>query len=152
MVYCAAFNCKNGSSKNHETQQKVSFFSFPENKRMRDIWIEKIRRKNWKPTKSSKLCSQHFESSCFVQNFEAMQSVGWTAGRLRLKKDAVPTIFEYSVEPTSVASKRKQPTNVRTAFEKRRRQEVNIIVIVSNICLHLSKTKLYSITKLKTIL
>ena len=86
MVYCVAFNCKNSSFKNQPKDQKVPFFSFPENNPLRQIWVENVRRKNWKPSKSSKLCSRHFEDICFVQNLMVLESIGWKATRLRLKR------------------------------------------------------------------
>ena len=122
MVYCVAFNCKNGSFKNQPKQQKVAFFSFPEKNPLRQCWINKVRRKNWKPSKSSKLCSKHFEDSSFVQNLVVLESIGWTATRLRLKQDAVPTVFDYSCTETE-AKRKHQP--MQAAFAKRRRLEVS---------------------------
>ena len=124
MVYCVAFNCKNGSFKNQPKQQKVAFFSFPEKNPLRQCWINKVRRKNWKPSKSSKLCSKHFEDSCFVQNLVVLESIGWAATRLRLKQDAVPTVFDYSCTETE-AKRKHQP--MRAAFAKRRRLEVSCL-------------------------
>ena len=65
MVYCVAFNCKNGSFKNQPKQQKVAFFYFPEKNPLRQCWINKVRRKNWKPSTSSKLCSKYFEEPLY---------------------------------------------------------------------------------------
>ena len=124
MVYCVAFNCKNGSFKNQPKQQKVAFFSFPEKNPLRQCWINKVRRKNWKPSKSSKLCSKHFEDSCFVQNLVVLESIGWTATRLRLKQDAASTVFDYS--STETEAKRKH-LPMRAAFAKRRRLEVSCL-------------------------
>lgn len=118
MVYCAAFNCTNGSSKNQPQQEKVAFFSFPEKNPFRQSWIVKVKRKNWQPSKSSKLCSKHFEESCFEQNIALMESVGCKPSRLRLKNDAVPTLFLYS-------STENEKKTTRSAFAKRRRLEVS---------------------------
>ena len=49
-------------------------------------WVHAIRRKQWKPTKHSFICSDHFHESCFVIRPGA-------EGR-RLKDDAVPSIFQ----------------------------------------------------------
>ena len=51
----------------------------------------------------------------------ALESIGWKATRLRLKHDAVPTIFYYSCSENE--RKRKQQP-MRAAFAKRRRLEV----------------------------
>ena len=49
-------------------------------------WVHAIRRKQWKPTKHSFICSDHFHESCFVIRLG-------TEDR-RLKDDAVPSIFQ----------------------------------------------------------
>ena len=51
----------------------------------------------------------------------ALESIGWKATRLRLKHDAVPTIFYYSCLENE--RKRKQQP-MPAAFAKRRRLEV----------------------------
>lgn len=45
-----------------------------------------MRRENWEPTKHSRLCSTHFEESCFFVK---------KGTRLRLLTDAIPTIFDF---------------------------------------------------------
>lgn len=121
MVYCVAFNCKNGSSKNQSKAEKVGFFSFPAKNPLRQAWVDKVKRKDWNPSKRSKLCSAHFEACCFVQNPGVLKSLGWRPTRLRLKKDAIPTIFDYS--RSKVGDKRK-PEATRNAYAKRRKLEV----------------------------
>ena len=124
MVYCAAVNCNNGSRKNHNTPQtKVAFFNFPKKQAVRKIWIAKVRRKHWTPSNSSKLCSNHFEESQFVQNLTVLRYIGWSVKKLELVSDAVPTIFNYMEESKRKAS---EPPRARNAFAKRRRQEVGL--------------------------
>lgn len=125
MVYCAAFNCKNGSNNNQKSEKKVSFFSFPKDEKIRKVWTEKVRRKNWKPSNSSRLCSDHFDDSCYSQNLSVLHAIGWTASKLILNSDAIPNIFNYAGINDS---KRKQPESRRSgALAKRRRQEVSWI-------------------------
>jgi len=72
-------------------------FRFPlTNKALLDKWLLAVRRQNWKPTKHSVLCSEHFESSCF--RFYANQK--------RLKEDAVPSVFKF---PEHLMPKPKTP-------------------------------------------
>ena len=53
MVYCVAYNCKNGSGSG------ASFFTFPSEPRRRKKWIEAVRRKNWQPGQYSRLCQKY---------------------------------------------------------------------------------------------
>ena len=71
------------------------------------------------------LCSSHFEQLCFIQDFGVFEGIGWTAGRLRLKHDAVPTIFNYSSSEEWI--KRKLPQK-RKEYAKRQRWEVSCVL------------------------
>ena len=81
--YCVAVSCKNTAKKGSE----YSFHRFPhQNANLLKKWVHAICRKQWKPTKHSFICSDHFHESCFVIRPGA-------EGR-RLKDDAVPPIFQ----------------------------------------------------------
>ena len=81
--YCVAVGCKNTAKKGSE----YSFHRFPhQNPNLLKKWVHAICRKQWKPTKHSFICSDHFHESCFVIRPGA-------EGR-RLKDDAVPSIFQ----------------------------------------------------------
>ena len=61
--YCVAVGCKNTAKKGSE----YSFHRFPhQNPNLLKKWVHAIRRKQWKPTKHSFICSDHFHESCFV--------------------------------------------------------------------------------------
>ncbi|XP_077101465.1 uncharacterized protein LOC143752218 isoform X2 [Siphateles boraxobius] len=73
---CAALNCTNRSSP-----------SFPLGDKARlQRWMVNIRRDDFKPSPSSRICSHHFEDSCFFEN---------NKGQVCLKKTAVPTKFFF---------------------------------------------------------
>ena len=77
---CAAFGCANRIKKG----SGISFHRFP--KRGSEIekqWITAVRRKNWSPSKTSCLCSEHFERSCFIEE----------KTNHRLHINAVPSVF-----------------------------------------------------------
>ena len=98
MVYCAVVGCSNGS------KSGKSFYSFPskEKERARHYqWLSRVRckRRNWKPTKFSKICSDHFAGNSFLVDPATFASVGFNPGQMRLKKDAVPTIFQMNQRP-----------------------------------------------------
>ncbi|XP_067291503.1 THAP domain-containing protein [Pseudorasbora parva] len=78
---CAALNCTNRSSPG----SSISFHRFPlgDEERLQQ-WVMNIRRDDFKPSPSSRICSQHFEDSCFFKN---------NKGQVCLAKTAVPTKF-----------------------------------------------------------
>lgn len=59
-------------------------FRFPKCPDTRGKWIKAVRRDNWEPNKYSRLCSKHFDKSCFIEGLSLK----------KLKTDAVPTIFD----------------------------------------------------------
>ena len=134
MVFCAAINCRNGS------KFKVSTFKFPEDPKLRKEWLIKMKRESFEPTKHSRICADHFTADCFQQNLAIRTSLGSTfkPRRLNLKKDAVPTIFNFEkkrkcgeeqVVPlkNKTAARGNPEERVRPAFAKRRRLEVRVL-------------------------
>lgn len=60
-------------------------FRFPKDPELRKRWVVATKRKGFIPSNSSRLCSAHFEDSAF--------EIG---GIIKLlKKDAVPTLFDF---------------------------------------------------------
>ena len=76
MVHCVAFGCHNKSDR-RKPGQRISFFSFPKDKSMRNSWIILMKRNNytWKPT--HKLCSDHFTTDQYKVNPEWMAKHGY---------------------------------------------------------------------------
>ena len=82
--YCSAFNCTNKADKASD----ISFHSFPlNNPPLLKEWLVRIKRENFKPNRSSKICSEHFEIDCFI--------VEKFSGRKKLTSEAVPTRFSF---------------------------------------------------------
>ena len=80
---CVAQYCSNTPNNN------VSLHQFPKNQA--NSWRRFIRTKraNWHETSTSHLCSAHFTLDCF-ENYQMFKA--GHATKLKLKKDAVPTI------------------------------------------------------------
>ncbi|XP_062340009.1 THAP domain-containing protein 1 [Osmerus eperlanus] len=77
---CSAYGCKN----RYHKDKNISFHKFPLARP--DVcgkWIAAMRRNNFKPTKYSNICSQHFTKDCFKR--ECNNRV--------LKENAVPSLF-----------------------------------------------------------
>ncbi|XP_033845183.1 THAP domain-containing protein 1-like [Periophthalmus magnuspinnatus] len=77
---CSAYGCKNRYHKDKE----ISFHKFPlARPDICDKWVSAMRRDNFRPTKYSSLCSQHFTRDSFKR--ECNNRV--------LKEHAVPSVF-----------------------------------------------------------
>lgn len=69
-----------------DTGTSLQFFSFPfKNDTRLKKWIIAVRRLNWKPTKHSRICSEHFTPDCF---HEPGMNVPYS------KENAVPSVFK----------------------------------------------------------
>uniref|UniRef100_A0A1A7WIX9 THAP domain-containing protein 1 n=2 Tax=Iconisemion striatum TaxID=60296 RepID=A0A1A7WIX9_9TELE len=85
---CSAYGCKNRYHKDKD----VSFHKFPLARP--DVcgkWVAAMRRNNFKPTKYSNICSQHFTQDCFKR--ECNNRV--------LKENAVPSLFTFNLSMKS---------------------------------------------------
>ncbi|KAM9329009.1 THAP domain-containing protein 2-like [Gastrophryne carolinensis] len=83
MPACAALNC---SSRQTRGCGK-SFHRFPHNRpEVLKIWVMNMKRNTFKPSSKAVLCSDHFEERCFDR----------TGQTIRLRVDAVPTVFTFS--------------------------------------------------------
>lgn len=87
MPGCAAVGCNNRSEKGYIMK------CFPRDPKLRKIWQERVARADWEPSNNSFLCHVHFEP----EEWSIMPN-----GRIRLKKNAIPSIF-------TVTSTRKSP-------------------------------------------
>ncbi|XP_043494394.1 SPX and EXS domain-containing protein 4-like [Polistes fuscatus] len=87
MPGCAAVGCNNRSEKGYIMK------CFPRDPELRKIWQERVARADWEPSNNSFLCHVHFEP----HEWSVAQS-----GRIRLKRNAIPSIF-------TVTSTRKSP-------------------------------------------
>lgn len=65
----------------------MQFFRFPKNENQRKQWSSKLGRVNFVVTDHSRICSKHFTADSYdTEKF----------GRICLKEDAVPTLFDFS--------------------------------------------------------
>jgi THAP domain-containing protein 1/3 len=98
---CSAYGCKSGYD-GHKNESRVSFHSFPLDSDLCDKWIRANPRKDFKPSKHSRLCSLHFRECDFVEeHFDSNLRRKYSTDKLDkryLKKDAVPS---YLTTPLS---------------------------------------------------
>ena len=100
---CSGFGCKSGYKSNKQVESsgpRLTFHSFPiNNKPLCELWIRANPRKDFIPSKHSKLCSLHFRQSDFVEERQdkdtaRVKRISKKLIQRYLKDDAVPSIFE----------------------------------------------------------
>uniref|UniRef100_A0A2L2YRM5 THAP domain-containing protein 1-like n=1 Tax=Parasteatoda tepidariorum TaxID=114398 RepID=A0A2L2YRM5_PARTP len=79
VLSCCAYGC----NERQVTGGPITFRSFPTDAERKKLWLTKIRRDDFTPSKCSKVCSKHFTEDCFDR-----QKFGGTW----LTKDAVLTL------------------------------------------------------------
>ncbi|GFW08220.1 THAP-type domain-containing protein [Trichonephila clavipes] len=82
MSACAAFGCTNRPQKK---VHGITFHKFPNDATLRNEWLLAIRRVNFRPSKYSRLCSEHFSEDQIDRTSLAC---------VRLRANAVPNIFQ----------------------------------------------------------
>ncbi|XP_026163914.1 uncharacterized protein LOC113131072 [Mastacembelus armatus] len=82
--FCLAYKCDATSY----IYPELSFFRFPKERAQRQKWLEVAQRDEASLRSSSRLCSRHFDPSCFSVTEE---------GQLTLLPDAAPTIIPVTV-------------------------------------------------------
>ncbi|KAM3597245.1 uncharacterized protein V6R79_001808 [Siganus canaliculatus] len=76
--YKCAYSCE------HSDDSDVKFFKFPlYNPKRLKKWLSNMKLKDWTPSRFSVLCMNHFEEQCIDR----------TGKTVKLREDAVPTIF-----------------------------------------------------------
>lgn len=98
---CAAVGCTNRVGK-----KGIIFYRFPADAEQRAKWLAAVRRDKWKPTKNSRVCSEHF--------------VGGRKSDDRNSPGSVPTIFSFTASPV----KRKREHDVEV-YEQRKKRRIN---------------------------
>ncbi|XP_045489069.1 uncharacterized protein LOC110997796 isoform X2 [Pieris rapae] len=70
MVGCSVLGCK---SRSERKLHEITFHLFPSNPDIKIKWLEATGRKNWHPTKFSRICSLHFHGASFVYRGKKVQ-------------------------------------------------------------------------------
>ena len=94
-----------------ESDEKVSYFKFPSEEKLRKKWIHAIRRDEGECfviKETTKVCSRHF------RNHDLIKKLG---GRKVLRADAVPSVFAWT---RTSPRKRKPPMQRQSVGETRR--------------------------------
>ena len=131
---CSGFSCKSGYKSNKQVESlgpRLTFHSFPiHNKPLCEKWLRANPRKDFIPSKHSKLCSLHFKPTDFV---EERQDTDTARVKRKSKKliqrylqaDAVPSIFENCPKYLSNSDNAPRTTLLATSssrFEQQSRE------------------------------
>ena len=91
--YCIAYGCRN-KEPDTKTNKGLHFHSLPLTRPLiLKQWLQNMKLKNPSVNKYSRLCSHHFSPNCYVRDFKS-ELLGLNLKK-QLKKDAVPTIFDF---------------------------------------------------------
>ena len=100
MSTCAVFGCrsnyKTGSREIRKVETRVSTFALPHDNR-RATWIKCLHRKDFIPSKNTRICALHFQPEDFLPDFVLTQPDGseksYKRAHPRLKSTAIPSVF-----------------------------------------------------------
>ncbi|XP_035675637.1 uncharacterized protein LOC118415275 [Branchiostoma floridae] len=116
---CVAAYCSN------YTSSSISLHKFPNDEKVREKWVQNVRRtrgpdregREWTPSPTSRLCSDHFTEDCFDPAQDLKRSFGFNAKHRReVLPGKIPTIF-----PRGPAEPKRRESQ---AVAKRRHQEI----------------------------
>ncbi|GFY51305.1 THAP-type domain-containing protein [Trichonephila inaurata madagascariensis] len=107
MSACAAFGCTNRPQKK---VPGITFHKFPNDATLRNEWLLAIRRVNFRPSKYSRLCSEHFSEDQIDRTSLAC---------VRLRANAVPNIFQGY--PKNIQNKLEQLTSEKEMSDLKRK-------------------------------
>ena len=106
MVNCCVPGCTNYPGKS----TNISYHKISKDPQQQKAWISRLRRENLLPLKNCYVCSKHFDNECFESDFME-QLISKKKKRKRLKADAIPSIFTFTL-PTAVSNKRRATTEL----------------------------------------
>lgn len=70
-VQCAVAICSNTYYKTKDRSDGVSYFRFPKKDKLRNVWIDRCKRKDSLNPDTSYICSDHFKEEDFIRNLKA---------------------------------------------------------------------------------
>lgn len=115
MPACNAYGCSNNSG----VHRNVDYYAFPDkskNRRLYNKWVSCMKRKNFVPTKNSRVCGKHFKEDDFnesdILKIRILKDEKFRCPRL--KDNAVPS--KFLVGSKEIPSPKKRKSNY---FKKR---------------------------------
>jgi len=98
MPICSAYGC----SESDESSKRLHFYRFPNREKSPNRhkkWIDFCKRKNFKPSKTSRLCSKHFKLEDFNQSDVLREKLmPDTKVRINLNSGVIPTLRSEKID------------------------------------------------------
>ena len=121
---CVAPGCTSGYTS--AGKNDCAMFRFPKNEQLNKIWIARVPRHSWKPSKNAVLCERHFVSDDFLPervdtNVSRKKKRG-NLERKKLKQSAIPSQWPNCPEHLSTVPAKKRSSKV-TADSRRSEEE-----------------------------
>ena len=103
MPGCSVYGCTSGYDTTHKRgpEKKYQLFSFPESTRIKNLWVARINRDKWQPTKNSRVCQKHFTPSDLEFVPGDLDKKGNERKRYILKENALPSLYLKGSQPES---------------------------------------------------
>ena len=118
--YCIAPGCFNT-----QKDKKLSFHRLPlKRPKLLQKWLQNMRLKDPPLYKSSRVCSAHFTSDCYVRDFKS-ELMSNLQPSFNLLEEAVPTIFDftnYSEKATDIPTTSGLGSTAQSSLRKERMQ------------------------------
>jgi len=124
---CSAYGCKSGYATSTDSGN-IAFYAFPADPELHQQWIRANPRKDFVPTKFSRICSLHFRDCDFIDvrqdsNKSRLQTKSEKPVRRRLREGAIPSIFSNVPSYLSKSDVGTPRTTKRAASSSRRAEE-----------------------------
>lgn len=113
--------CVPACRSNYRGCSYISTFRFPKSENLKELWIKKIPRANFKPTENSVVCINHFQDSDIIRCGDN-DNVRKKAPKL--KENSVPCIFKGlpSYLSNNKINRRRNPEERRNVVDSRYEQ------------------------------
>lgn len=98
---CAIESCNVLYEHTKKLNSKVSFYCFPKNENLKQIWIKKCNRNEHMSVQRARVCSLHFRDDDFQR--DRRNELLNMPQKLRLKKGSIPTL--NLLKPSSSSTK-----------------------------------------------
>ena len=112
-THCSAWGCSNRDTpeSKENSEIRVTFHRIPKDVARRQQWKLAMKRQDWEPSATAKICSEHFKQSDFKQN---------SASKRLLNETAVPSIFNFPIH-----LQKKSPIKRKLPFKQRLEEEAH---------------------------
>ena len=126
MVNCCIPWCNNYYE--NTASRGVIYHQIPKDPRLNKLWKDLLRRVNLPADESTHICSSHFMSADYDSDYQLREKLTGQKLKQRLKRDAVPSKFDFPTSSTSTSKKQRVASERRA--QERARREVSLVLLI----------------------